>query len=288
MTAGAAAGIAAVLALALPAGPARDAVDGYVVTQRVTTNAGTPSGTVRIKIASGRVRLEFEGVQQQGVPEGVYFILRDDGRTMIVVPGQKSVMLMDANALANGIQSALGNFGAMQLSNVSATVDQLGAGERIAGYATRKYRVTQRYTATLTMMGRVQRTTYESTSELWTAGEIPALDAGFDRFTRSFGGLVSGGAHGTAKEVTDAMRGKAPTGFPVRSVITSVVTPAGRAPVRTLTTVEVSEITRGSIPATDFEVPTGYQITDMTQLMGSLRKMTDTSRRRHVPAPQRH
>jgi hypothetical protein len=251
--------------------PARP-VEGYVVTQRVTTAGETQPGTMRIKTAQGKIRIEVEGIDAN-MPAGVYMLLRDDGRMSVVMPAEKRVMVMDLAAMTSGA-GALGGMGAMEFKDVAVEVEDLGAGERLLGHATHKYRVTQRYTIAMSMMGQSIQTTNASSSEVWMAADVPGADA-MAKFTESIGGSMTGGAP-AAKPLADAMKGKMPKGTALKTVATMTVTQNSGTPTTTVSTVEVTAITKTDIDPAEFESPAGYEVMDLGDMMAKLRGMIDT------------
>jgi hypothetical protein len=165
----------------------------------------------------------------------------------------------------------------VQFSNISTNMQDLGRGERLLDYDTHRYRVTQKYTVNVGLGGQTTHTQQEVTADIWTASDIPALDAGFDRFTSAFSALIAGGADGSAKPLADALQGKAAPGFPLKTVITTTITPVGGTSVKTVTTTEVTGITRKALAESDFEVPRGYEVVDVAQILGGLRRSADTA-----------
>lgn len=264
--------IAAGAAAFAPVAPPR-AVEGYVVTQRITTNGSKDTGTVRLKLLPGRVRIEMEGVQAE-IPAGVFMLMRDDGRLSVVMPSERRVMVMDIAALTSGAE-AMGGMGSMEFKDVSADVEDLGAGETILGYATRKYRITQKYTIAVSIMGQSMSTTNSTAAEVWMAADVPGVSEGMNRFTESVGGALSGGA-GPAKPLVDALKGKAPKGTALKSVATTTVLKPGEEPETTVTTSVVTSITKTDINAAEFETPAGYEVMDLAELMKKMRGMIDT------------
>src|SRR5205085_12152457 len=111
-----------------------------------------------------------------------------------------------------------------------ATIEDMGAGETILGYKTHKYRIRQP----------------DNTVEFWVA-ELPGTN--FKKFVTGFGAHFSG--------VDPRMADKIPQGFALKVVVT------GKDPVTT----EVTKIEKTSFTDSDFEVPAGIQVMDMSGMM---------------------
>ncbi|MFQ6045843.1 MAG: hypothetical protein ACE5PT_05695 [Gemmatimonadales bacterium] len=75
--------------------PLPEAVDGHVVTQRVTAEDGTVRGTLTIRIAQGHVRLEMEGLGFENMDpdfrSGMYVLIRRNDRPRVVIPSERGV-----------------------------------------------------------------------------------------------------------------------------------------------------------------------------------------------------
>jgi len=286
---------AAFAAVLVAAAPAPRFVDGYVITMKVTSEEGATNGTITAKIAGGQVRMELDGMTQgpQAFIGDGYVLLREDGRLAVVLPDMRQVMVIDASTLASGM-SAIGGPARPQGAEPTVNIVELGAGERILGYATRKYRVTTSAAPPMAgrgqgrggqggdqgrVQGRMQggdqgrgqgrggmgeAARGESTSEVWLAPDIVALDPGFEKFASSFAGLISGGTGGGSGAAA-----KMPKGFALKSVVFSGGTDASSR--RVIATTEVTDITRMSFDASEFDLPVGFPVMDIGALMGQMR-----------------
>jgi hypothetical protein len=178
-------------------------------------------------------------------------------------------MQMDAQMLAGGMQnmaSMLG-MGMPTISDVSVEVQELGAGETMLGLATRKYRVRQRYTTSGGMGGNAQPERHDDVSEIWMTTSMPGLSDGLQKFVDVLGSMFAGGGQGASKELADAMKGKVPPGYPLKTIVTSTVS-VGSTPGRpTTTTLEVLDVTKTNINASEFDVPAGIQVIDPAMMM---------------------
>lgn len=240
-------------------------VDGYIVTQRVSSGTSQPL-TMRIKVAEGRIRVEMEGVPN--MPPGIFMLARDDGKITMVMAQQGMAMVMDPADMANmgrQMMAAMGRGGAAApptISDVAVNVTDLGAGEKMLGYATRKYKVEQRHTST----AGGTATKSETVMELWMAADLPGLTDGLTKFAETFGRSM-GGIGGGPDELKNAMTGKMPKGYPLKSLITSTTTVGTGQPRTDTGTLEVTEVTKSSFDAAEFEVPAGVQVMDMATMM---------------------
>jgi hypothetical protein len=250
----------AALAL-LAAAPAPRALDGYIVTQRITMDSPQAmSMTMRIKVAQGHVRLELDSPElaQMG---SMYMLTRDDGRITTVMPSQGMAVTMDASMIGG---QGMGAMALPTISDVTATVDDLGAGERLLGYATHKYRV---HTTYKMATAGAAASNYDTTMEMYVSTEVPGLADGLQKFTESFGGAFSGIAGGGSKDLAASLRAKMPKGYTLKMSAKSIETTASGETRNSTFGIEVTEISRISIEASEFEVPAGIQVMDLGQMM---------------------
>ena len=238
-------------------------LDGYVVTQRITSSDSNEPITMRIKVAQGRVRVELDSPQMAQMG-GMHMLLRDDGRLTAVMAQAGMAIIMDASMLGSAQGMITGQGAAPEMSDFSATVDDLGAGERIVGYATHKYRVHTTYTMTSARGGA---TKYDATIEASMATDVPGLADGLQKVAAMFSTAFGASAGGKSKAVSDAVAAKMPKGYALKSVVKSVETsPSGQAKTTTAT-IEVTEVSKVTFEAAEFEVPAGMQVMDIGQMM---------------------
>lgn len=103
MTRGARAAAIAVACFASGAGtsPLAVPIDGYVITQRITSEREPAPFTMVIKVAQGHVRIDLPQAPGTGAPSA-YMVLRDDGKVSLVIPAQRGVVITDAATMAGG------------------------------------------------------------------------------------------------------------------------------------------------------------------------------------------
>jgi hypothetical protein len=191
-----------------------------------------------------------------------YMLTRADGKITAVLASQGMALVMDPSMLGG---PGMGAIAFPVITDVAMTVEDLGAGERTLGYATRKYRVHSTYKMTTDAAGT---SNYDSSMEVLTSTEVSGLAEGLQKFVDLFGGAFSGLSGGNSKELSSAMVAKMPKGYTLKAVIKSVETPKSGPAKNSTTTIEVTEITKTSIEASEFEVPAGIQVMDMAQMMG--------------------
>lgn len=256
---------------AVPASVPR--VDGYTIAMRVTTTeAGNNPVQLTLKVAGDRVRIEMDGMMAAmgggrgmggmgggEMGRGAFMLLQEGGKVAMILPSMPNPMgggtgmgiSLDVSAMTGGM-----GMGVPEASDVNVQVEDLGAGESIQGFPTRKYRLKQTYTTTGRGGGA-----QDVTTDVWMTTSIVGADAALRRFSESFASQYTAGSN--ARGVVDALSAKMPQGFPMKSVATE-----RRGNSSVVTTMEVTELSKASFAAGDFEVPPTIQLIDMSAMMG--------------------
>lgn len=176
---------------------------------------------------------------------GDYFLTLDSGRVVAVNPASKTYI--------DGFNMAMGSMppdmmASAVVTNVSANVEKLGAGETIEGRPTDKYRLTIQYV--MQIMG--QSLTIATESEVSTA-QLPASVR-----TPFSGGLPKAMATGPFAELY-AKVAEAQTkisGTAVRSTVSTSIT--GPMSMTMSQTMQLTDVSPAEVDEALFQVPSGY------------------------------
>jgi len=268
-----------IAALALVAATPRSvAVEGWTFTWSITSetadgkadNRGVPP-SMKVSMVPGKARIDYVGDVPRGQKKGTYLIIdAEKGDFIMVSPEDKSAVIMDPSALA-GAMSAVGATGLvkMEVSDVNTQVEKLGAGDRLLGHPTTRYRVTRDYKMDVSVMGRHNRTTHHSVGEAWFATDNFIEDRVFSAWSKNFAGSMQGMVGDSFKKLMEAEE-KVPKGIMMKQVVTSTDTDEkGKARTGTMT-MEMTELQKGSLDASLFEVPGSYKVTDMKAQMAAM------------------
>ena len=255
------------------------AADGWRFHWKVTVESDkkerATQPSMQVSLIPGKARVDYEGevpAQQQGMmKKGGYMILDAENSTMIMVdPKEKKAVIMDPSALS-GAMNAIGASGLvkMDVKDVKVSVEKLGSGERILGYPTTRYRTTRSYAMTVSVIGRKNTSTHNSTTESWVADrfiEDQAFEAWAKNFTKGFG-AATGDAF---KKLMEAEQANQIKGIVLKQVMQSTDTDDKGNATTSTTTMEMTELAKTSLDASLFEVPKGYEVTDMKAQMAGL------------------
>jgi hypothetical protein len=234
-----------------------------------------------VRIAGDRARMDYqEGTGPAGFSKDAYTILDGKAGTISVVDAKgKEVMVMDAAAFGTGMGMALNNpMLKMTVSDVSFSYADLGAGEPILGRATRKVRVRHGSTVEVKVLGMTQRTTNSDSSDQWIA-KVPDFDAeGLTAWSKSFGAGIKASAPEMAKLMAAYENDYARGGMVLKSVTWSTQTDKNGKSVQDVVTMEVTELTKGDLDRSLFEVPAGYRVTNLGDVMKGAQASMDSAR----------
>ncbi|HKS06531.1 MAG TPA: hypothetical protein VJR92_09490 [Gemmatimonadaceae bacterium] len=268
------------------ASPAVQRVDGYQITMKMTMEmpinaaaAGMPAGPIQmdvvIKSAGDRIRMEMDmakmmagrggGDQMAGAAAmmgGMYILVQPDNKMVTVMPSMGMAMVADPGALFGGGGGAMGGMIKMTVDTLPGwlKVTDLGAGERILGFATRKFRVETKYKMTVSVMGTATTETIESTTETWVTSDPSEAFAALRKYSQTMAPQMMGGA----KDIVEISMKKLPPNAVALRFVSMWTTEKGKSSV----TMEVAEIKKATFEATEFEVPAGMQVMDMSAMMG--------------------
>lgn len=233
-----------------------------------------------VRMADGNVRMDYlEGVTPTGQKDGYVIIQGETGRFIVVSPKDKQAMVMTADGFGSGLGALMNNpMLKVTMSNTSFRFKDLGAGEPILGYKTRKVRTW--YSSTMefkAMMMPDQKIVSNDSSDQWIA---TGMDVGGQRNLEQWARSMASGVKSTNPELAAELKkytaeyGR--SGMALKSVTWSTQTDKkGKVTADTIM-MDVTELKAGEIDAAVFEIPAGYAVTDMTQIMASNAQTMDS------------
>jgi hypothetical protein len=259
------AALALLLGLLLPAPTAAQvaaqaAPTGWMWAMNITVDSGrgSPQETsIRFQIADRHQRIDI--LKTPAAPEvasGMYMLMDATDSTMTtVMPAMNTAMVMNPRGMfATGLPTPRWTVKALKKSEVA----DLGAGERLLGHDTHRFRVTQLATMTLSMLGQTCDKEMNVVSELWTATDIDG-----DAFEKSMASMTEGLVGSPAVNELKSMTRNYPKGFALRVIAKQVEPAEDGKPGTIATTMETTEIAHAPIDEAAFKVPDGYHTMDM-------------------------
>jgi hypothetical protein len=234
---------------------ARAQSDAFTYTMRLTSGGQGAGMTIlgRGQVSGPNARFEFTDVT--GVPiyqKGTVLLMLDGGaRTIVVDPREKQYYETDLGALAGGFNAVRGAVGMrMEVTDPSHSVDRVGPGEKLLGQSTERWRATQKFTMKISMMGMKQTSRTESTTDSWYGEPIKVVANPFGANMNALASMFD------SPEFTRQMREaaeKLPRRLLLKSVTETVSSDDKGREQRSTSTMEITELSRGAVPASAFE-----------------------------------
>jgi len=244
-----------------------------------TTNITTDSGTLghgfsmamKYQVTDRHMRMEF--VQVSGVSgavsaEGMSYVIDGQDSTMtMLMPMQHMAMVNNLSMLSNPASGTRAMMPKIEQHLTTNTVDDLGAGERILGHATHRYRFTTAGTTDITIAGETCTQPVDAVSEVWMATDVD-LTSAMQSILRHF---EAGPTPGLGASVqTPAVPANYPKGTPLRTVNKTMARGPNGAMTPVKSTIEYVELSKAPIADAAFAVPSDYQVTDVRKAMAQI------------------
>lgn len=214
-------------------------------------------------VAGGNARIEFTNVDMpqmkaQGGPfaEGSYILFKGATKEFIVVnTKQKQYASMGQDGLMQ-MTSALTNLVKFEMTNVHIDASRVQPDTTVDSYKTAHYHLNQTYHMKMSMAFIHKEDDVNASGDYYYAKEFddlinPYLSSGWSSSTNFFN-------NPDYSNQLKAAAAKMPHGVPVLVVIHNINTDKKGKAVTGTTTMHSTNLVRGDIPASTFEVPAGY------------------------------
>lgn len=271
--------------LARSSSPAVDpspAASGVSFTYRVTSSSSDKkvreqsNMLATVQVANGNVRIDYtEGLLPTGDKSGYVIISGEPARFLVVNPKKKQAVAMDPAALGGGMGAMANNpMVKMSVSDVSFRYKDMGAGEDILGYKTRRVRTWSTSTTSIkvTMLPE-QKTTTTDSSDMWIATGMDVDLRDVERWGRSFAMSMKTSTPQVDAEMEKFFREYGASGMPLKTVTWSVQTDKnGKTKATDEITAEVTDLRIGAVDPSVFELPSDYEVMDMSKMMEGIKR----------------
>ncbi|MFA6167646.1 MAG: hypothetical protein WC700_13585 [Gemmatimonadaceae bacterium] len=215
-------------------------------------------GTVRVSGSLARVDTD----EKKAEGDHSYFLLADGGRTVYVVhPERRSYEEHDADEFARIVGTAMRAAGpVLKISVRDVRLDsaRLGPGDRVAGRATQRVQLRQRWTTSMRVLGFVKEDMGgSSVAEYWSDPSLPLMrNPLFDIISTSQ--LVLAAADDDFLARADGARAALFRGSPLRADIRTTMS-GEKGDDSARLRYEVTSITPGGVNEADLQLPKGYR-----------------------------
>ncbi len=226
----------------------------------------------KVQIAGDKARIEFGEVKGPSpmMSKDGYMLMHEGGNVLYMVsPKEKQYMKMDAKSIGSmfsSLSSMTGGMMKIDVKDASMSVKKIGGGETLLGYATEQWQITQAYTMSISSFGFGTTTRNESETTLWLAPQLKASELmnPFLDMSRNFATMFEGNDE-WAKVVsgpTDQLPNAA--ALKMRSTAKTIAD-KGKTQY-SISTMEVTNWSKGDVPAAQLELPSGYKAVEMPNM----------------------
>lgn len=233
-----------------------------------------------VSMQDGNIRMDYlEGVTPMGQKNGYVLVQGDAGRFVVVSPKDKQAMVMTADGFGSGLGALMNNpMLKMTVSNTSFRYKDMGAGETLLGYKTRRVRTWYSSTMELkaTMMPDQKIVTSDSSDQWIATGIDLGSPKNMEQWAKSFSSGVKSTNPELAAELKKYTNEYGKSGMALKTITWSTQTDKkGKVTADTLT-MEVTELKTGNIDPAVFEIPKDYEVLDMSKMMAGLTDKMDS------------
>jgi hypothetical protein len=278
----AAAALAGGVLLLSAAKPVTPRATGVTFKYRISSASDSKRSTLaNVSMQDGNIRMDYvEGTTPMGTKNGYVLVQGESGKFIVVNPKDKQAIVMTAEAFGSGLGALMNNpMLKMTISDASFRFKDMGAGEALLGYKTRRVRTY--YTSTMevkVMMMPDQKIVSSDSSDQWVATGIDlGSPKSMEAWARSFASGVKSTNADLAAEMTKYTNEYGRGSMALKTVTWSSQTDKKGKVTTDVTTMEVTELKKGDLDAALFEVPKGYEVVDMSQMMAGLGEKMDSA-----------
>jgi len=272
----------------LPSPPAAMRATGATFKYRITsTSSDKRMREARalyadVRLQDGNIRMDYlEGMTPMGQKNGFVIVQGGTGKFIVASPQDKQAMVMTAEGFGSGLGALMNNpMLKMTVSNSSFRFKDMGAGEPLLGYKTRRVRTW--YTSTMelkaTMMPDQKVVTTDSSDQWIATGVDLGSPKNVEQWARAFASGVKASNPELEAELRKYTAEYGNAGLALKSITWSTQTDKNGKVVADTVTMDVTELKTGDIDPTVFEIPANYQVTDLTRMMAGMSESMDSAR----------
>ncbi|MCC6245529.1 MAG: hypothetical protein IT353_22025 [Gemmatimonadaceae bacterium] len=267
---------ATTVAMAPAATPTPPAAGGLTFMYKVTsssTEKGRREATnvnARVRMQGGNARMDYvEGKGPMG-QKGAYILLTSSpAQFSIVNDKDKQVMVMDPTLLGSGFGALMDNpLMKLTIKNSKFSYRDMGAGESVLGYKTRRVMVYNSAETEMKIIGMTRRSSSSDSSEqLVAVGMNADIDeASLAAWGKSFTSGLKATNPELAAEFAKYEKDYGRTGMVLKSTTWSTMTDNKGKVTTDMMTMEVTELTKGAIDPSVFAIPANYSVMNLNDL----------------------
>lgn len=238
----------------------------YKAVTKTESTGREGNGDIQVEawVASDNAKVTF--VESAGNPmlkQGAYLITKDGGKTLYLVnPEEKTYAEWNLQGMLGTVGAVMNGMGPLlRIQFTDPKVEKLleEDGGTVAGLPTRHYKLRTSYSMSVKVLGMGNTTDVVSEQDVWTTTKL--LDVGLGVWLRAE-------PQRTGNEEFDKLIAAEAVkfqGFPLKMIsVNTSTSKRGNKSTTTRSTMEVTQLdTNASVPASAFEIPAGYERTEI-------------------------
>ncbi|MGH7626828.1 MAG: DUF4412 domain-containing protein [Gemmatimonadaceae bacterium] len=244
--------------------PAPAAAAGMTYKFTTTTSASPTAITGVGQVSGDKSRVDYSDVPtgpgaNPFMTKGSYMLATRGGATFTVVdPDKKQYFQMDMSALASLVNGMTGILN-VKFTNLKIDVQDVGAGEKIAGYATQHVRKTSSYDMEMKVLFMKSRSSVADTMDIWFAPALADISNPFMASNVNGASAINFNDANYAAQQKAAAAKMAQSGAVMKMELSGVSTDDKHRVRPHAMSMLITEVSRADIPASTFEIPSGYK-----------------------------
>ena len=243
----------------------------YTVTSSATDKRRKESLDINaiVRLQGGNARMDYTGGKgPMGQKGGYILITSSPPQFAIVNDKEKSVLVMEASQFGSGLGAMMNNpMMKMTISNAKFSYKDMGAGENILGYRTRRVRTYNSSDLEMKIMGMTQRSSSSDSSDQWIAQGIEVDEQSLAAWGRSFSSGMKVTNPELAAEFAKFEKEYARGGMALRSTTWSTNTDGKGKATTDVINMEVTDLKKGDLDPAIFRIPDGYRVTNLSEAL---------------------
>jgi hypothetical protein len=244
----------------------------YAVSSSTTDKRRKEAVDVRatVRMQDGKIRMDYDaGTGPMGQKDAYILITTTPAQFAVVNAKNKDVLLISPAMFGSGFGAMMNNpMMKFTIKNVKFSFKDEGPGETLLGYKTRKVKMYNGSESELKILMMTQRSITSDSSEHHIAsGMMTDID---EQSMLAWGRSFMNGLKVTSPEIAaeierynkEYQRG----GFSLKSTTWSTVSNGKDKTTADVVTMEVTDLQKGAIDKSVFEIPANFKVNDLTKL----------------------
>lgn len=226
-----------------------------------------------VRLQDGNARVDYVSGQGPMGQKGAYILVTSSPAQFAIVNDKdKQVMIMEPSMLGSTFGAMMNNpMLKLTIKNAKFSYKDLGAGEEILGYKTRRVRVYNSSDTEMKIVIKTMKYSNSDSSDQWIAQgiNVDVDEAALAAWGKAFTSGLKTTSPELAAEFAKYDREYGRNGLALKSTTWSTQTDEKGKATTDVVTMEVTDLKKGAIDAAMFKIPSNYKVTDLSAMAKS-------------------